>query len=394
MSSLESNTFVRHFLLGNNIIGPTGAKKIAAYLHRHPNQIETWYLAGNRIDCAGFALLTNRFIRSSTITNIWLKRNPLEPDSIPSLFELITKTEHLRTLDLDQTELSNADVAELFDILVGVDRPNLPIRNLYLNANGISVTACTSIATYLATSNCPLESLYISDNPIGDRGAFALAQGLAANKKLIRLSMRSCGLKSAGAIAIMNALIQHQSIMTLNLSHSYSTEDLNSRYNFFDDKVKDATFDLLKTSKSLRFLDFGITGMTVSCITGIAQAVEDSHLLVFKAESVYSKLPLTVRQGLRASLTKNVTAIYGQNTTYTEFEEGEQRWLISPPDVRFIDSGYRNRDAGLARRGLMILDKTWGEDDELAQIMNDETAKNEAPDYSTGTWSNEFTGAW
>ncbi|KAI4249959.1 MAG: hypothetical protein L6R42_008840 [Xanthoria sp. 1 TBL-2021] len=192
----------------------------------------------------------------------------------------------------------------------------------------------------------------------------------------------------------MNALIQHQSIMTLNLSHSYSTEDLNSRYNFFDDKVKDTTFDLLKTSKSLRFLDFGITGMTVSCITGIAQAVKDSHLLVFKAESVYSKLPLTVRQGLRASLTKNVKAIYGQNTTYAEFEEGEQRWLISPPDVRFIDSGYRNRDAGLARRGLMILDKTWGEDDELAQIINDETAKNEAPDYSTGTWSNEFTGAW
>lgn len=174
----------------------------------------------------------------------------------------------------------------------------------------------------------------------------------------------------------MNALTHHQSIMTLNFSHSYSTEDLDSHYNFFDDQVKDATSDLVKTSQSLLFLDLGITGMTVSCITGIAQAVEDSHPVVFKAESVYSKLPLTVRQALRASLAKNVKAKYGQNMTYAEFEEGERRWLISPPDVRLIDSGYRSRDTGLARRGLMILDKTWQEDDEMGMI-DDETAHNE-----------------
>ncbi|KAL8653498.1 MAG: hypothetical protein Q9226_003830 [Calogaya cf. arnoldii] len=430
MSSLKSNTFVRHFLLGNNIIGPTGVLKIVVYLLNKPNQMETWYLAGNCIDSAAFEDLATYFTRSSTITNIWLKRNPLTSKSVPDLFKLITETQHLRTLDLDQTELSNAGVAELFDRLAVDGRPNLPLRHLYLNADGISVAACTSIATYLATSNCPIESLYISNNPIGDEGALALAQGLAANTKLVRLSMRSCGLKDAGAIAIMNALTQHPNIMTLNISHSYATKDLGTWYNFFDDKVEEATLDLLKTSHSLRYLDFGITGMSVACITTITKAVKESHLLVFKAESVYNKLPLTVRHALRASLTENVKAKYGQDMTYAEFEEGklfpsyytqiphassamprkarnprlrlasvevsgEQRWLNSPPDVRFIDSGYRNRDAGLARRHLIKLKKTWDDDDELARIIGDESTKEatEEEDYFVMKWGGFHSAA-
>lgn len=57
--------------------------------------------------------------------------------------------------------------------------------------------------------------------------------------------------------------------------------------------------------------------------------------------------------------------------TYTEFMENEKRWLVNDrSDVRKIDSVYRNRDAGLARRGLMKLDKWWNEDDEtLKEVM-------------------------
>ncbi|KAL8991195.1 MAG: hypothetical protein Q9169_007924 [Polycauliona sp. 2 TL-2023] len=370
MKSLESNTFVRHFLLGNNIIGPVGAKEIASYLLRHPNQMETWYLAGNCLGPKCFNLLAERFSASTSITNIWLKRNPLGPSSAQAIFELIADTRHLRTLDLDQTELGDDGVTELFRLLVAFGHPYLPLRHLYLNANGIGVQACRNIATYLAMKGCPLESLYISNNPLGDLGAVELAKGLKANSNLVRLSMRSCGMRSKGAIAIMEALNEHPNIITLNPSHSYATEDLESRYNYLTDEVKGSALQLLDTSPSLRFLDFGITGMSVSCITAIANAVETSRLLVYRAESVDAKLPLSVRQRIRATLVRNVKAMYGQDKTYEDFEAGEQRWLISPPDVRFIDSGYRNRDAGLARRGLMILDKYWEEPGELAKIIN------------------------
>jgi hypothetical protein len=55
----------------------------------------------------------------------------------------------------------------------------------------------------------------------------------------------------------------------------------------------------------------------------------------------------------------------------------QKRWLLSDEtDVRKIDSVYRNRDAGEARRGLKILDKWWDENDQtLQEVMNSKGAQ-------------------
>ena len=115
------------------MIGPIGAKRIAKFVAEHPNKIETWYLAGNCISTADFRFLATAFISSPAITNIWLKRNPLGSNAASALVELITRTPHLRTLDLDQTELGDAGVAELFSGLAAKDLHDLPLRNIYLN---------------------------------------------------------------------------------------------------------------------------------------------------------------------------------------------------------------------------------------------------------------------
>ncbi|KAL8830380.1 MAG: hypothetical protein Q9170_005762, partial [Blastenia crenularia] len=349
MKNLDSNRFVRHFLLGNNVIGPTGAEAIAAYLSRHPNRIETWYLAGNCIDTCSLKLLVDGWVTSSTVTNIWLKRNPLGPWSIPVLWKLITQVLGLRTLDLDQTELGDAGLAELFGLLAMKNIRNMRLQHIYLNANGISVAACQSL---------------------GDRGAVALAHGLRNNTSLVRLSARSCGMKSAGAIAIMDALALHPTIMTLDLGFNYATEDLGSHYNYFDDDIKDATTRFIQTSETLRVLELGITGMTMPALKNFATTVSNSsNLLVFKVEGVVEKFPRPLKRAIRARLTENVKAVYGNEMTYEDFEKGEKRWLISPKDVRFIDSGYRNRDADKARRGKMILDKWWKNEQELDGVV-------------------------
>lgn len=373
IDSLEHNKFVRHFLLGNNIIGPTGAEKIASDLSRHPDQIETWYLAGNCIDAHSLRLLVDGWTSSSTVSNIQLKRNPLGPSSIPTLFKLIVEAPSLRTLDLDQTELSDAGVAALFDPLADIDSADLPLRHLYLNATGISRKACESIARYLATGNCQLQSLYISNNPMGDQAAVALAKGLQYNKSLLRLSVRSCGLKSVGAIAIMAAATSHPVIMTLQLGYNYATEDLGARYNIFDNDIRDSAIKLIQTSETLRFLDLGVTSMTMATIVEIADAVcESTSLVVFKVESMSYKIPRPLKRQIRARLTENVKIAYGEDLTYDEFDAGEQRWLISPKYVRLIDSGYQNRDMNLARRGEIVLDKWWKDENELEMVMNAE----------------------
>ena len=55
---------------------------------------------------------------------------------------------------------------------------------------------------------------------------------------------------------------------------------------------------------------------------------------------------------------ENIQRLYGGVDT-ARFDAGERCWLISPKDVRLIDSAYRNRDRGLARRGQLVLKKVW-----------------------------------
>ena len=229
IKSLEGNTFVRHFLLGNNIIGGVGACAIARFVQTHPDQIETWYLAGNCIDEAGLQRLTSAWVTSNAITNIWLKRNPLGPSAFNEVYRLITETANLRSLDLDQTELGNESVARLFHLLTVSLCPQLPLRHLYLNAVGISTYACQAIALYLESPDCPIESLYVSNNPISDSGAIALAEGLRNNTSLRRLSMSSCGFNTKGVTAIFDALKGHPRISMLNVSQSFATDDLGTR---------------------------------------------------------------------------------------------------------------------------------------------------------------------
>ena len=55
---------------------------------------------------------------------------------------------------------------------------------------------------------------------------------------------------------------------------------------------------------------------------------------------------------------------------YEIFLQGEQRWLISPKDVRLIDSSYRTRDTGLAMRGELVLKKWWTDEAEIEKLLN------------------------
>jgi len=196
------------------------------------------------------------------VTDCWSKT------SADSEVIQIRKTTNLRTLDLDQTELSDEGVSRLFTRLSGArivaEAPplsscnhELPLRNIYLNATGISTSACKAIASFLCSPYCKLESLYMSCNPVGDAGAVALAQGLAGNDSLLRLSIASCGLKSTGAEHIMTALKAHPRLMSLNIGQNYTTDDLNARFNWLEDRVVPSVKSLVQESKTLRMLELG-----------------------------------------------------------------------------------------------------------------------------------------
>jgi Ran GTPase-activating protein (RanGAP) involved in mRNA processing and transport len=230
LESLKTNDFIKHFLLGNNIIGPHGAKCIANFVQQFPNRMETWYLAGNCIDAPSFSLLVDEWVHSDSISNVWLKRNPLGPSAAVDVHRLITQSKNLRTLDLDQTELGDDGIATLFGMLAAsCTETSLPLRHIYLNGVGIGVKAATAIAKYLALPQCGLHSLYVTNNPMGSAGVIALAAGLKQNKSLVRLTLASVGLSDDGAIELAEALYNHSCLSVLDIGQSYATVDLGTR---------------------------------------------------------------------------------------------------------------------------------------------------------------------
>jgi NLR family CARD domain-containing protein 3 len=74
---------------------------------------------------------------------------------------------------------------------------------------------------------------------------------------------------------------------------------------------------------------------------------------------------------LHEHLHANVEKQYGVD--YVRFEAEYKRFLVSPREVRLIDSVYRNRDAGAARRGLKRLNKWWAEGDATLKQVQDGT---------------------
>lgn len=384
LEALRNNDFVRQFLFGNNIVGPRAAKQIATFV-RERDVMETWYLAGNCITSDALKPLVDAWIISKSVTNIWLKRNPLGPSSSDDLFRLITQTPNLRTLDLDQTSLSDAGVASLFtNLATYTSTTPIPLRHLYLNGVGASTTAANAISTFLDSPHCNLISLYLGNNPLGSPGCTVLAPGIASSSSLERLSLQSVGLTDTGAVAILDSAAGNlfPRLRMLDLSQSYATEDLGARYNYLTDAIVPAVQGLLSSldATALQYLDLGQTQLSPSGLNAIhgtfLENTTAQRLLYLNikprplfpgekpshAEIKAAQLSLRLSKAVTARLHVNVEATTGMS--YKQWWNTEKRFVVSPRDVRKIDSVYRNRDAGLARRGLVRLEKWWSPEDE------------------------------
>ncbi|OJJ35723.1 hypothetical protein ASPWEDRAFT_110735 [Aspergillus wentii DTO 134E9] len=376
MQSLRNNTFVQHFLLGNNIIGPTGARAIADFILEFPCRIDTWYLAGNCIDSHSFSLIADALVKSTAVTNLWLKRNPLGPGSTDSIFRLIANTPNLRTLDLDQTELGDAGVVALFNKLATYS-PSIPLslKAIYLSGVGISIAACEAMASYLASPHCGLTSLYMSNNPIGDAGARALAAGLQHNRSIQRLCLQSIGLTGTGARVLISSLHNHPTIQTLDIGQSYSTEDLGVRFNYLAsvDTITALTVLLTTSSAPLTYLNLGPQPIdTTTAIPLVSAALQSKSILHLSLKplipSERPKEDIQYQRLTKALFSHNLSNIRthynNPNMTYKEWDDDLKRWCVSDEtSVRKIDSVYRNRAAQKARKGEEVLNKWLDEKD-------------------------------
>ncbi|KAF7357797.1 RNI-like protein [Mycena venus] len=351
LDALEENTVVTQFLLGNNVISTTGARRIARFIADHPERIETWYIAGNHIRAPGFQLLVDAMVKSPRITNVWLKRNPLTPDSVDNVVRLITQT--AGTLDLENTELGDDGVARIMREITGKD---LPLRNLYLNANAAGWNRFTSVRI-----------------PSETQGALPLAEALKSNRSLLRLSLMSTGLTSTGVSALCIALASHPRIVSLNLDSSSTTRVHGQRFNHLDD-IAIPHIAALMRNPSLRHLDLGRTEFSSAGLEEVHTAVERSPgLCVFHAFRWFGEGEgVSCALGPRRAMAANMRRLYPVEARqgYENFARNSLavRFMYSPEDVRLIDSVYRTRD----KRDEKEVEQVWKEGDPVWRLVDED----------------------
>lgn len=362
MDSLEDNTHIQHFLLGNNVITNHGARRIAQFVRDHPERMKTWYLAGNHIKPAGLGEVARALEGSEVLEQLWLKRNPLGQSSVDDILRIVTTAKQLQILDIETCELGDEGIAHLFTSLA--DEANT-LETIYINGNGIGPDASMAIARFLASPACKLKYLMMSSNPLGDAGAINLASGIANNTTLEVLTIASCGMSSKGVSVICQSLAHHPKIRHLDLASRFTTADLGQRFNYIDDNAIAAIIGIVRNS-SLNFLHLGYVAFSSDDLEKVRDAVVSSPSLVgfeaarrIPAEEREQAHGQTCSLRVRRALESNYLRLFGGKGQMTEgvpYENfigvtGPSRLLRNSPGVRLIDSVYRTRDKGKTASG-------------------------------------------
>ena len=354
MAALKKNDKICHFLIGNNCVSTTGAKHIADYITANPDQISTWYLAGCHLTPPAFEYLVDAMVKSNAIDNVWLKRNPLGKASVPSIVRLIIESPKLRTLDLENVELSDAGAYELFMTLASFKKCNSGcLQNLYLNANGIGARGMEGLALYLKSpAAASLQSLFLACNPIGDVGIQNLVENdtLQACKNLKVLSLHSCGLTSDGIITLAKAIVNHPSLTCLHLLRGKATTPHHQRENHIGPDAVEALRELISQPDSrLRILSLGRTAFTQADIRYLTEPLlaESGAATSLVALNVRGRngegIDHSVKQKLqdnRAALAKELG--YDDANDAPFVDSFAFRALKNNADIQYIDSYYRN----------------------------------------------------
>jgi Ran GTPase-activating protein (RanGAP) involved in mRNA processing and transport len=344
VDSIRHNENVRHFLIGNNIVGDAGASRISQLLSDEKTvpALQTMYLAGNCIGEDGVAHLADALRVNRTVKSLWLKRNPVHVDGVRHLASLLEENQTLEALDLVNTGLLDEGVKVLFSSL----RRNTTLRTLYLDANGITPAGAHHIAdyfTFLKTEGIKgLTGIFLAVNRLGDEGARIIAEGVRGYPHLVRLDLSSNRIQVPGLKTVLEVAETLPALRFLGLGLYKSTTDLGELPNYFDGEGADCMAEFLRTNQTIQVLDLRDVNLRPGGFEMIVDALEsNTTLLHLYSDQSGMSFPEEQRKRLEAILARNVSAAFGMDLE--TFRSNPLRFIKHTEDIRYIDSIYRNR---------------------------------------------------
>lgn len=333
LNAMNKASHVKRLLLGNNIVGNSGAQKIAAEILA--SNLECWYIAGNEFTCEGLTPIAESFKHNICCTSLYLKRNPLGPSSMKPLSDMLQVNHRIEILDLDNCGILDEGLETLLKAFGGTNC-NTTLRVLWLSTNGITQKSAPLIADYISQS-CMLTDLALSCNRVCDSGIEMIAQALAKNHTLQRLSFASNRIGPLGARYLSEALQNHPTIRFLNLGYSRSTDAVHELGNSLSDEGAVYMADLIRHNTVLRNLDLLHNSISQAGVNSIISALEHNTSLVKLQLTQFGKVHNEPgKEYIKAKLADNYAALTPDERTLADEAS-------MPTYVRDIYSVYRTK---------------------------------------------------
>lgn len=340
MDSIQNNGHVKHFLLGNNVIGNGGGKSIGNFLKNQEKKcrIKTWYLAGNDLGPEGIQHICAGLMDDKDCDQLWLKRNPLLVEGIGHIANMMSVNRSIRVLDLVNVACFDQGLSVLFESL----KQNETLEFLYLDSNALSdPTPIVNYMNYKINSKtCGIHSLSLGINRFSDDGVITLSETLKNYTMLQRLILSSNRISRKGLVPLLDALKHLPQLTLLDLGMYKSTPDMGELPNYFKG-CGDILSSFIRHNKTLLCLDLSHSHLTEQDFEMIQEAImENFELIYVKIEQYGLRTPKSTEslKQIQNYCSRNVARKGLDPKTIKD----EYRFHKHTQTVQLIDSIYRN----------------------------------------------------
>ncbi|XP_029964936.1 NLR family member X1 [Salarias fasciatus] len=150
-------------------------------------------------------------IRSIRLSNI--RMTSLKCFVLSSVLSCTPPSYQLQEMDLSSCMLTH----DMMQMLMPAFRHT---RNLNLQFNSLGPESCILLRDLLVDPKSSIKSLQLCDNPLLDSGALSLLEALPENQSLTHLSLMHTGLGDRGALGLAEKLQSHVGLQDLNVAYN------------------------------------------------------------------------------------------------------------------------------------------------------------------------------
>jgi Ran GTPase-activating protein (RanGAP) involved in mRNA processing and transport len=234
---LRQNRSLRVLLLGDNRAGPMFGSDDDALL-RHGVALQRALRANvvlrdldlsyNGIDSQGGVNLFEALLENYTIRRVNLRGNVLDDDVQEALANLFRYNDVIEELDLGENKMGYQCCLSIAE---GIEC-NRALKILRVDYNNLSSAGnmCLEAFVRCISMNTSLRVLIMDGNKLGSEWGVQLADALARNNTLVKVSLRDSRFDSRAGLMLLNAYVYNSLLMELALSADEVGEEVWLRF--------------------------------------------------------------------------------------------------------------------------------------------------------------------